>query len=141
MQQQNLIEGVAFTPLQILKQTWLLAKQKETETRNARVEAEGEIYMYVEKQLAASGQQLKDSGVNNVGEGIKITTGFTEKWDQEALKEIQSAWQGNLWPFKSEFKKDGALLKALAETNKDGYATVSKALTLTPCKPTFAVKE
>lgn len=134
MTQQNLIEGIAFTPLQTLKQTWLLAKQKENDARNERLEAEGEIYMLVEKDL-------KESGVNNLPEGIKITTGFTEKWDQEQLREIQSSWQSNLWPFKTEFKKDSALLKALQQTNAEGYAVVAKALTLTPCKPTFAVKE
>lgn len=134
MQQQNLIEGAAFTPLQTLKQTWLLAKQKEKEGQRERLEAEGEIYMLVEKQL-------KDSGVNNVGEGIKITTGYAEKWDQDELACIYSNWESNLWPFKTEFKKDSALLKALQQTNTDGYLAITKALTLTPSKPSFAVVE
>lgn len=70
--------------------------------------------------------------------GVKVSTGFYDKWDQEMLQEIQKNWTANLkFPFKNELKAIANDLKYIKENAPSAYATLEKALTQTDKKPTF----
>lgn len=101
-------------------------------------EVQAKVYTAVEEV-----KPLPDKGTTHAT-GIKITTGMSEKWNQEKLIEIERTWarKSNLpFPFKQEYKADGKAINYLRENVTEAYAALQDALTLTPKKPTFEPEE
>lgn len=119
-----------------LKPQHAAAKAAEKAAQQKRIEIEGELYTLVQSEL-------KDSGTSNHAHGLKVVTGYSEKWDQEKLNELYNNDKGlhNLWPFKAEWKKDGPALKVVKDRDTDAYLKLTQALTMTPSKPAFSFKE
>lgn len=115
--------------LRIAKNTLAVAEQ-------AVLDAESAIYL-------AAQSKLPEKGTTNFT-GVKIVTGFYEKWNQEKLKEIETTWprKSNLpFPFKREFKADGTAISYIRENSKEAYDALADALVLTPSKPSFKLVE
>jgi hypothetical protein len=92
---------------------------------------------------SAAGDHIPEKGTVHLT-GVKISAGFSEKWDQEKLKEIETTWprKSNLaFPFKKEFKADGRAIAYLRENAKGAYDVLAEALTLTPRKPSFELED
>ncbi len=120
-----------------LTRSWQYAKDQ--------VEVAKELLLSVEYEIWSTvGAAVPEKGTTNFDSGLKIETGFAEKWDQEMLAEICSHWgehtQGYLWPFKTEYKKDGKRLELLKEMDPAAYNAVMLALTMQKKKPAFSVK-
>lgn len=99
---------------------------------------QAEIYTAVEAV-----KPLPEKGTTHAT-GIKITTGLTDKWNQEKLVEIERTWarkSNNPFPFKQEFKADGKAINYIRDNTPEAYAALQEALTLTPKKPSFEVEE
>lgn len=111
---------------------WLDAKKSEQDANRERLSVEARILELV---------TLKDKGTNNLETGLKIVTGYTEKWDQEFISDAASNWTSELpFPFKTEFKPVKALLDVIESADAGKYRALQKALTLTPSKPSFSFK-
>jgi hypothetical protein len=108
--------------------------------RTAKANADAANKALTEAQYAlyeAVKAHLPEKGTTHF-EGIKIATGFYEKWDTAQLTEIQKGWTANIaFPFKIEYKADGTALKYVRENAPSAYETLTPALTLTEKKPTF----
>lgn len=125
------------TDLSTLTQQWQGAKRREQEANAARIDIESKIY-----ELVAS--QLPDKGTTTLDTGMKIVTGFSESWDQEAVQRTYEQWpheSGVKFPFQGTWKSDGKAISYLRENCPDAYRLIQGALTLTPKKPAFSVKE
>jgi hypothetical protein len=97
--------------------------------------AEGAIY------LAAG--ELPEKGTIYCT-GVKIVTGFYEKFDDAELANAEVKWPtiSNLpFPFNKVYKADGKALSYLRDNVKEAYALIEKALTSTPKKPAFSLLE
>lgn len=71
-------------------------------------------------------------------DGLKISTGFYERYDQDILQDIRKKWTANLkFPFKEELKAIASDMKYVRENAPSAYAEIEKSLTLTDKKPTF----
>ena len=107
-----------------------VAKKNAEAANQALVDAQFAIFESVKAQLPEKGTTYFD--------GVKVVTGFYEKWEQDKLKEIQASWQSNIaFPFKTELKADAVSLRYVKENAPDAYAKIAEALTLTDKKPTF----
>lgn len=107
------------------------AKQLEDKAKDVRLQVEEEILGRVEKEL-------KDAGTNWFGP-LKIITGFTNKWDQDKLKNIRESNQELPWPFEVEFKPMSDRIEWMKENYPDFWKKVeSSALTQSRRKPTFS---
>lgn len=76
--------------------------------------------------------------------GVKISVGFYEKWDNDALQKAEEKWTqfSNLqFPFKKVYKPDGKAISYMRENAATAYAAIEAALTLTNRKPTFELLE
>ena len=107
--------------------------KSELEAAKKKVEdAEGLIYL-------AAKPHLQDKGTTHVT-GVKIVTGFYEKWNDDQLAELEQRWptiSNVAFPFKKTFKADGKSITYLRENAKATYDVLADALTLTPKKPSF----
>ncbi len=84
--------------------------------------------------------KLPEKGTTHF-EGLKITTGFYEKYDQDILQELKTTWKANVpFPFKEELKPDGTAIKYVKENIPGAYKEICKALTLTDKKPSFSLE-
>lgn len=107
---------------------WQILKKRENAAKESRLMIEQEILSLAE---------LKEQGTTTLGE-IKITTGYAQKWDQEAIVTYLKDKGLPLMPFKTEFKPDTKKMNALKEAYPADYAELERAaLTLTEKKPTF----
>ena len=109
--------------LKIAKANLEIAKQNVTD-------AESAIYV-------AGGSNIPKKGTVHFT-GVKIETGFTEKWNQDQLTEIEQTWarKSNLaFPFKREWKPDGKALTYIRENAAEAYKVLEAALTTTDKKP------
>ncbi len=110
------------------------AKTAEKQANTRRINIESAIYEIVKGELVAKGTN------NFVDAGLKIVTGFTEKWDQEQLIEARDLWKHNIaFPFKAELKPVAKDISYLKEHAPEAYKEIEQALTLTERKPTFTV--
>ena len=119
--------------LQQLTDDWNQYKANEQHFNRMRLKVEVEILKLVKGDL-------KEKGTNTLETGLKVVTDYTEKWDQEAITAIE--WDSTLpFPFKTEYKPVKALLDIVKASDIPKYVQLQKALTLTPCKPSFSYKE
>lgn len=118
-----------------LTEAWKEAKQNEQQWNQQRIAIESAIY-----ELTAP--DLPDKGTHTTDTGMKITTGFSEDWDQEKLNAAYQNWPADVkFPFAGTWKPDGKAISYLRENAPSHYALLSPALTLKPKKPAFSVKE
>ena len=123
--------------LSTLTLQWQGAKHREREANVARIGIESRIYELVADQLPHKGTTTLDTG-------IKIVTGYSENWDQEEVQRAYETWpheSGVEFPFQGTWKPDGKAISYLRENYPDAYRLIQGALTLTPKKPAFSVKE
>ena len=113
---------------------WQETKATLEAAQAAHLQSEVDLYNAVRADLPSKGTLTLDTG-------LKIVTGFTEKWDQEKLGEIYNAWDAPVkFPFKGEWKPDGKAISYLRENAPDAYRKLSDALTMTEKKPAFSMK-
>lgn len=108
----------------------------ELDAAKKKVEA-AEIAIY-----NAAEPHLPEKGTVHVT-GVKIATGYTEKWDQAQLAEIETTWprkSNSPFPFKKEFKADGKSITYMKENAPESYSVLEPALTITPKKPVFTLE-
>ncbi|MFO0906800.1 MAG: hypothetical protein U0835_00275 [Isosphaeraceae bacterium] len=118
-----------------LTAAWKDAKRAESQANADRIAIESEIY-----ELTAD--CLPDKGTYTTETGMKITTGFSEEWDQAALNAAYQNWPGlSPFPFTGIWKPDGKAISYLRDNLPDAYKIIQPALTLKPKKPAFSVKE
>lgn len=119
-----------------LKQQLVSLKQQEEEIKAHRLNLERAIVQHPD-----IAPQLKDEGTHSAY-GVKVSTGYTRKWDQDALDRAAQHVSPSFWPFKTEFKEDRRMMRVVEERFPDLYAQhLSPALTLTPRKPTVSIVE
>ena len=111
------------------------------ETHQGRVIVAQEDHLQTEINLYnAVKHTLPDKGTTMLDSGMKITTGFTEKWDQSVLANME--WVAPVpFPFIAEYKPDAKQVAYIRENVPAAYKILSNALTLTPKKPIFTYKE
>lgn len=80
--------------------------------------------------------ELSDEGTVTFDGAIKVSTGFTRKWDQDSLTTLAAQVDPAYWPFKTEFKEDRRAARVVEERFPALWDQVRQALTLTPRKPT-----
>lgn len=133
MDDENAIREVQ---IEKLANDWKRAKQTEKEAQEARIAIESRIYELTEKMLP-------DKGTMTFECGLKVTTGFTEEWDQDALGEAYKNWPVDTvrFPFAGVWKPDGKAITVIRESIPYLYDMLRPALTIKPKKPAFAVKE
>lgn len=114
---------------------WKSAKNAEQVANMLRLQIE-------QKVLELCGSELKDKGTNNLKTGLKVVTGYTEKWDNDALRDIRNMWCSNYsFPFREEFKPTRASLEFIEENDKAAFEEIQEALTVSPSKPSFSYVE
>lgn len=114
---------------------WKYAKEQEVLWNQKRIEIESQIY----EQHRAS---IPEKGTYTTDDGMKITTGFSEEWDQAKVNEAYQAWpEGIKFPFSGTWKPDGKAISYLRDNVPGAYELLRSALTLKPKKPSFSVKE
>lgn len=119
---------------QALIDEWKHCKEQETIWNAKRIEVE--IKLYEQHQT-----NLPDKGTYTTDEGMKITTGFTEEWDQSVLSHAYQQWPADIkFPFAGVWKPDGKAISYLRENAPSAYALLQPALTLKPKKPSFTIK-
>lgn len=122
------------------KEVLPIDKQLVENLRLAKSNAEAANKALTEAQLAvfeATKDKLPEKGTTYFT-GVKIVTGFYDKWDQDKLLKLQETWTANLkFPFKTEFKPDAVAMKYVKENAPSAYDALTAALTLTDKKPTF----
>lgn len=113
---------------------WKHAKEQETIWNARRIEIESKIY---ELNQAS----IPDKGTYTTDGGMKITTGFSEEWDQSQLTAAYQQWpEGVKFPFAGTWKPDGKAVSYLRDNAPDLYRLLQPALTLKPKKPSFSMK-
>lgn len=116
-----------------LTAAWREAKQAEADANVRRIAIESRIY-----ELTAP--HLPDKGTYTTDSGMKITTGFSEEWDQERVDSAYKSWpDGVKFPFAGSWKPDGKAISYLRGNQPSLYAMLSPALTLKPKKPSFSL--
>ena len=115
-----------------LKQEWLNAKAMEDEGRNLR--------LAVEQAMLQEAGDLPVKGTTQIAEGVKVTTGFAVKYDQQELENIHKSGKVPNWPFKIEHKPVAAELKYLESNEPEMFRLIDDTSTVTPRKPSFKVE-
>ena len=120
---------------QALIEEWKHAKQQENMWNAKRIEIESKLYEQHQ-------QEIPDKGTYTTPEGMKITTGYSEDWAQDAVTSAYQQWpEGVKFPFAGTWKPDGKAISYLRDNQPSLYALISPALTLKPKKPAFSVKD
>lgn len=112
-------------------------KEIERQAQAARLDAESALY-------SALGLSPTDVGtVTAIGDGaeIKVSCSMGQKWDQDQLSALAAEIPPAMFPFKTEFKPDAARVKYLRANEPETWSRLSPALTETPRKPSFTIKE
>lgn len=122
--------------LEKLANQWIEAKQEEQKAETKRLGIEAQI-------IAAAGKAIPTKGTCHVGP-LKIVTGFTDKWDQDALDLVDAKWlkKWPIFPFKSEWKPANGEINYLKENLPEAYAALKPALIETKAKkPAFSMEK
>ncbi len=111
------------------------AKEDEKAAKELRLDAEAAILKHPDVITA-----LKPEGTITV-ENVKVATGFTRKWDQKMVTELARRTKPEYFPFRVEYKEARKDSKFVEERFPELWTEISKALTLTPKKPTITITE
>lgn len=121
--------------IEFLTQAWIATKANLAAAQEAHLRSEIALYNAVK-------ERLPEKGTTTLETGLKIVTGYAEKWDQERLSEIYNAWDEAVkFPFKGEWKPDGKAISYLRENAPQAYKKLSEALTMAEKKPEFSMKK
>ena len=113
---------------------WRTAKKAVQAAQDHLLAIEVEIWNHEKHRLPPKGTTTLDTG-------LKIVTGFTEKWDQESLNKAYQGWEAPVpFPFKGEWKPDGKAISYLQQNLPEHYRTLQDALTISEKKPSFSMK-
>lgn len=118
--------------IKALKDKWIEAKANEDAARKERLQVEQWL-------VDLMGKDLPEKGTTKVCEGMKVTTGYNEKWDQELLADILK--NISYAPFEVVYKPIRSELDALQKMHPKDWMTLQRALEVTPKKPSFKVEE
>lgn len=121
-------------PIHELVQDLERLKVAEDNARLERIRKEQQILDHPEVTLV-----LKDEGSVTI-DRLGITTGYTRKWDQQALAKMHDQVASSFWPFKTEFKEDRAHTRRIEEQTPELWEMLREALTLNPKKPGITIK-
>lgn len=131
----NKLNIVTATPtLEALREQLREAKAAEAEATLQRIAIEEAILAHPRVE-----SELSDEGTVTIDGVIKVTTGYSRKWDQAQLATLAAGIDPAYWPFKVEHKEDRKASRVLEERFPDLWAQLRQALTLTPRKPTVSV--
>lgn len=121
---------------QALIEEWKNAKAQESLWNAKRIELESQIY-------ETHAKEIPEKGTYTTPEGMKITTGFTESWDDTELNTAYQQWpvETVVFPFSTTWKPDSKAIKVLRDSIPNLYRIIEPALTLKPKKPSFNIKE
>jgi hypothetical protein len=111
------------------------AKDKEERAHDMRLAAEEALLSHPD--IAAS---LKDEGTVTVG-AVKVSTGYTRKWDESQLSTLRSQVADEYWPFRTKWDEDRRASRLVEERFPDLWAMLRPALTLTPRKPSIQLTD
>jgi hypothetical protein len=128
------VEALESTPAaRKLVAEWTKAKLDERKANATRLDIESKLYKLYEAQIP-------EKGTVRV-ENLKISCGFTDKWDQDTLQDIRANWPDELppFPFREELKPDGKAISYLKENMVEAYLRIEPALTQDPKKPSFSI--
>lgn len=133
----NKLNIVTATPtLEALREQLREAKAAEAEATLQRIAIEEAILAHPRVE-----SELSDEGTVTIDGVIKVTTGYSRKWDHAQLATLAAGIDPAYWPFKVEHKEDRKASRVLEERFPDLWAQLRQALTLTPRKPTVSVVE
>ena len=121
--------------LEELQKEWLKVKKTEDSAKENRI-------MLEEKILKSIAKDLKDEGsITKTNEKFKmtVTTGYTEKYDQEVLKEVDKICKEELNPVVTKYSIDKRKLKDLSLQHLDLYDTIIDACEAKPKKASFKI--
>lgn len=113
---------------------WAEAKNRERKASGDRIAIELKIWEMYEDELPKKGSAAL--------ENLKITTGTTDKWNQDELQEIRANWPDGCsvpFPFREELKPDGKAISYIKDHVPDVYEVLTQALTQDPRKPSFSI--
>lgn len=118
-----------------LTQKLIEAKRIENEANANRVAIETQI-------ISLLGVKEEGSQTHDLENGMKITiTGkLSYKADIEKLLELSERLPENLRPIKVETKADETGLKYLRNNEPEAWKVISKAVTISPAKPSVTIK-
>ena len=109
-------------------------KHAEDNARLARLRKELEILEHPE-----IADELPMEGTLTRG-CISVRTGYTRKWDQDALAGLAERVDPSFWPFVPQWKEDRKAARVIEERFPELWADVREALTLNPSKPAVTLK-
>lgn len=126
--------ATAKTRLEDLTNQWQEAKAAERAATERRLLIENQIIDIV-------GSELPIKGTSNFG-ALKIVSGVTEKWDQDAITRASVRWPNKRFPFpfRQEWKPNNDDLRTMGDNFPDLWERLEDAVTVEPRKPTFEVK-
>jgi hypothetical protein len=117
---------------------WAEAKDREKKAQETRLNIEQKLYGALVNDIPDKGS-VRVEGLT--GLTIKITCGFTDKWDQDQLQDIRANWDESLppFPFREELRPEGSEIKYIRENYSQAYKLIEPALTQDPRKPSFSL--
>jgi hypothetical protein len=117
---------------------WAEAKDRERKANATRLDVEEKLFKALEKDIPDKGS-VRVEGTGDVS--LKITCGFTDKWNQDQLQDIRANWPDEYppFPFKEELKPEGKSVTYLRENIPTAYKLIEVALTQDPRKPAFTL--
>ena len=119
------------TDMTTFTDAWKRTKAALSEAQEAHLQSEINLYNAVR-------DELPDKGTYHAGD-ITITCGYTEKWHQGMLHDIE--WNAPVpFPFEQEYKPDAKAVSYIRDNLPELYKELSKALVITPKKPAFKLK-
>lgn len=120
-----------------LTDKWREAKHNEDAWKAIRNEASEKILELLRDELPSKGTYSEYANTM----GLKIVTGYTEKWDQEKLVDLfcELPMEIETTCFKKEFKPTKKMIDSLKELHPEEYSKLIDAATLTPKNPAVTV--
>ncbi len=112
---------------------WKRTKAALTAAQDAHLQSEINLYNAVKERLPKKGRF-------HAGDVI-ITTGYSEKWQQDKLNEIHNNWHFAVpFPCKREWKPDAKQVSYIRDNLPEAYKALSESLELKEQKPAFTLK-
>lgn len=111
-----------------LQKDWVELKATEDKAKKLRLE--------VEKKIVEI-SDLPEKGTKEICNGLKVTTGMSISYDQDALMKLYRSGKIPNFPFKKEFKPVAAELKYLSDNFPEQFDLIEECATSKPKKPAF----
>lgn len=102
---------------------WAIAKSKEEDAKNERIDIENKILA-----LHPAREEGSETVKTPTGTAIKLTGKLTYKVNLESLQALTKGWPAEIRPLKTEVKADESLLKAIRADRPDLWMTIAPAV-------------